>query len=67
MKLVIRLVNHGKKNHERWWIILQRWNQNIKGRYMEKLGDWLPRKTKTVDRAIIVNRPRIAHWIGVFI
>jgi len=66
MKMVIRLSNHGKANHPLWWIIVQPYNRGHKGFAYERLGYWMPRQQKTYDRAIITNRPRIAHWIGVF-
>ncbi len=67
MKMVIRLQNHGKTNHPLWWIIVQPYNWSIKGRRYEKLGYWHPRQTKTVDRAIILNRPRLSFWLGVLV
>lgn len=47
------------------WIVVQPVNKNIKGRYLEKLGYWLPRQTKTVDRALIINKHRMRYWLGV--
>lgn len=40
-------------------------NKNVKGRYIEKLGYWIPRRTKTVQRQIIVNKLRAQYWLGV--
>lgn len=30
------------------WILVQPENKGLKGRYIEKVGYWIPRKTKTV-------------------
>lgn len=47
------------------WIVVQPSNKNLRGRYLEKVGYWLPRKTKTVQRAVILNRQRLQYWLGV--
>ena len=62
---MIRLQNHGKKNHPYWWIIVQPKNKCFKGRAIERVGIWAPRKTKTVDRAISFNRYKIKYWLSV--
>lgn len=38
---------------------------NPHGRYLEKIGYWLPRKTTTVQRAMIVNKHRVQYWLSV--
>ena len=64
-KMVIRIFDHGKGKHPFWWIILQPYNRGFRGRINEKLGICCPRQLATIDRSIVVNRPRIAHWLGV--
>jgi len=38
---------------------------NPRGRYLEKIGYWLPRKTATVQRSMIVNKHRVQYWLGM--
>lgn len=40
-------------------------NKNPRGRYLERIGYWLPRKTATVQRAMILNKHRVQYWLGV--
>lgn len=40
-------------------------NKNPRGRYLEKIGYWLPRKTATVQRSMILNKHRLQYWLGV--
>jgi ribosomal protein S16 len=47
------------------WIVVQPGQKNPKGRYLERVGYWLPRKTATVQRSMIVNKHRIQYWLGV--
>lgn len=35
MKLVIRLQNHGYKNHPKWYLVVAPKYKNIKGKYLE--------------------------------
>lgn len=65
MPTKLRLRQHGVRNHPYWWIISQGPNRNAQGRFIEHLGFWLPRQCNTVDRAIILNRPRIKYWLAV--
>jgi small subunit ribosomal protein S16 len=65
MKVRIRLQNHGCKNHPFWWIVVQPSKKNPRGRYLERVGYWLPRKTVTVQRAMILNKHRLQYWLGV--
>jgi ribosomal protein S16 len=39
--------------------------KNPKGRYLEHVGYWLPRKTATVQRSMILNKHKIQYWLGV--
>jgi small subunit ribosomal protein S16 len=65
VQVMIRLQNHGKKNHPYWWIIVQPKNKCFKGRALERIGIWAPRKTKTVDRAISINTYKLKYWLSV--
>lgn len=65
MPTKIRLQQHGVRNHPYWWIIVQGPNRNARGRLIEHMGFWIPRKCVTVDRAIILNRPRLKYWLAV--
>jgi ribosomal protein S16 len=40
-------------------------NKCYKGRFIEKLGLWMPYRRKTVDRAIIFNKHRLHYWLSV--
>ena len=40
-------------------------NKNPRGRYLEKIGYWLPRKTVTVQRSIILNKHKVQYWLGM--
>lgn len=61
---VIRLQNHGCKNHPYFWIVVSSKNKNIKGRIIEHIGYWIPHERRTVHRSIILNKPRILHWLA---
>lgn len=39
--------------------------KNPRGRYLEKLGYWLPRKTVTVQRSMILNKHKVQYWLGM--
>ena len=66
MPAKIRLFQQGVRNHPFWWIVVQGGHKNPKGRFIERLGYWLPRETKKhVERSIILNQPRLRYWIGV--
>mmetsp|Transcript_28933 Transcript_28933/g.51694 ORF Transcript_28933/g.51694 Transcript_28933/m.51694 type:complete len:336 (+) Transcript_28933:2734-3741(+) len=65
MAVRLRLRQQGLRNHPYWWIIAQPHKVNPQGRYIEHLGFWIPRECKTVERAIILNRPRLKYWLSV--
>lgn len=65
VQVMIRLQNHGKRNHPYWWIVVQPKNKNFRGRIIERVGIWAPRKTKTVDRAITINTYKVKYWLSV--
>ena len=58
------LQNRGCKNHPYFKIIVMKDKNNIRGRYLEHVGYWIPRETKTVDRAIVLNKNRIKYWLA---
>lgn len=64
MPTKIRLQQHGVRNHPYWWIIVQGPNRNARGKLIEHMGFWIPRQCATVDRAIILNRPRLKYWLS---
>ena len=47
------------------WIVIQSSNKCFKGRILEKVGYWIPRKTKTIDRSIVFNKHRLNYWLAV--
>jgi ribosomal protein S16 len=65
VQVMIRLQNHGKRNHPYWWIVVQAKNKCFKGRIIERVGLWIPRKTMTVDRAVILNKYKLRYWLSV--
>ncbi len=48
VQTMIRLQNHGRKNHPYWWIVVAPRRANIKGRFIEHIGYWIPFQRKTV-------------------
>jgi len=48
------------------WIVVQGSHTNLRGRFVEHIGYYLPRKGATVQRAVILNKPRIRYWLAVF-
>ena len=47
------------------WIVVQPANKNPRGRYLERIGYWLPRKTSTVQRSMILNKHKVQYWLGM--
>jgi small subunit ribosomal protein S16 len=64
MKVVIRLQNHGKRNHPLWWVVAAPNRKNIFGPFLEHLGYWYPREGISVKRQVILNLVRIKYWIS---
>ncbi len=62
---MIRLQNHGRRNHPYWWIVVQPKNKCFKGRIIERVGLWIPRKTSTVDRSVVLNKYKLKYWLSV--
>ncbi len=65
VQVMIRLQNHGNKRAPYWWLVIQPKNKHFQGRYIERVGIWAPRKTKTVDRMISLNSHKIRYWLSV--
>jgi len=65
MRTVIRLQNHGCQNHPYWWIVIMGHYRNPRGRFVEHVGYWIPMKRKTVQRSVILNKPRIQYWLAM--
>lgn len=38
--------------------------KNLKGRFLEHVGYWSPRQGVALQRQIVLNVPRIKHWIS---
>ena len=64
MKVKLKLVNQGVKNHPLFWIVAIPYRKKISGVFLEKLGYWRPRYTKSYDRSISLNIPKIKYWLG---
>jgi len=60
---VVDITLFGKLLNSRW-LIVQPEKKKLGGRHLERIGYWLPRTTKTYDRAIIINKHRIKYWLG---
>jgi small subunit ribosomal protein S16 len=65
MKTKLKLRNGGVRNHPYWHIIVQGEKKNLNGKYIEKVGIWMPRKTRTIQRGIVLNRHKIRYWLSV--
>ena len=65
MKTKLKLRNAGVRNHPYWHIIVQGEKKNLNGKYIERVGIWMPRKTKTIHRGIVLNKHKIRYWLSV--
>jgi small subunit ribosomal protein S16 len=65
MKVKFKLLQRGVKQRPYWHIIVQPDKKNLKGHYIEKVGYWMPRKTGTIPRGILLNKHRIRYWLSV--
>ena len=63
MKTKLKLRNMGVRNHPYWHIIVQAEKKNLNGKYIEKVGLWMPRKTRTIKRGIVLNKHKIRYWL----
>ena len=65
MKTKIRLRQGGVKNHPLWHIVVQGEKKNLRGKYIEKIGYWMPRQQKTYQRGIVLNKHKMRYWLSV--
>ena len=47
------------------WIVIMGQKKNIKGKFIEHVGYWIPRRGKTFHRSVILNKERIRYWLAV--
>jgi len=65
MKTKIKLLRTGCSGRPTWKLIVQGEKKNLKGKYIEHVGTWRPRHTKTVQRGILINKHKLRYWLGV--
>lgn len=65
MKVKIKLRNMGCKRHHLWHLIVQGHKKNLKGRYIEHIGHWLPRHGTTYARGVVLNKHKVRYWLSV--
>lgn len=65
MKTKIRLRQGGVRNHPLWHIVVQGEKKNLRGKYIEKIGYWMPRQQKTYKRGIVLNKHKMRYWLSV--
>jgi len=65
MKTKLKLRQGGVRNHPLWHIIVQPEKKNLRGKYIERVGYWMPRQVKTVPRGIVLNKHKIRYWLSV--
>ena len=58
------LQNVGCRNHPYFKIVILKSPGNLRGRYLVHVGYWIPRSSKTVDRAIVLNKNRVRYWLA---
>ena len=46
-------------------IIVQGDKKNLKGRYIERLGFWMPRTTQSYKRGCVLNRHKLRYWLSI--
>lgn len=39
--------------------------KNLKGRYIEHIGYWMPRHQRTYRRGMVLNKHKTRYWLGV--
>ena len=52
-------------NNAHRWIVVMGSYTNPKGRFIEKVGMWIQRPAKTVQRSVVLNKQRIKYWLAV--
>jgi len=65
MKTKIRLRNGGVRNNPLWHIIVQGEKKNLRGRYIERIGYWMPKVRRTVPRGMVLNKHKCRYWLSV--
>ena len=65
MKTKIRLRNGGVRNNPLWHIIVQGQKKNLKGRYIERIGYWMPIARRTVPRGMVLNKHKCRYWLSI--
>ena len=46
-------------------VIVQGEKKNLRGKYIEKIGYWMPRRTRTTQRGIVLNKHKARYWLSV--
>lgn len=46
-------------------IVVQGEKKNLGGKYIERIGYWIPSKRKTVPRSMVLNRHKARYWLSV--
>lgn len=62
MASVIRLRQHGTKNAKTYRLVLTDRNTPRDGKYIEKLGWYIPQLTD--DKNLFVQTERVEHWLN---
>lgn len=65
MKTKIKVRQAGCKRHQLWHLIVQGDKKNLKGRYIEHIGYWLPRHGATYKRGVVLNKHKARYWLSV--
>ena len=65
MKTKLKLRNVGKRNHPYWEIVVQPERKHLQGRFIERVGYWMPRRTKTVQRGVVLNKHKVRYWLSI--
>lgn len=66
MRTIIRYRRKHEKLSPVYWLIVQGHYKYIRGKYIEKMGAWIPinNKKRNEERSVILNKNRIRYWIG---
>lgn len=65
MRVKIKVRQAGCKRHPLWHLIVQGHKKNLKGRYIEHIGYWLPRHASTYKRGVVLNKHKARYWLSV--
>lgn len=44
---------------------MQAEKKNLKGKYIERLGYWMPRNQKSYKRGMVLNKHKVRYWLSV--